>query len=105
MSPQLQYIINRAKTHSSSIDTIQMQIVSRGDSYKVQEVLFNNGIYWPGESTPNFSAENARFLYICLTYSPMCITYSMVTTPYNRPNYYTVKSTALLQNTTLKRIH
>lgn len=105
MSLQLQYIINKAKAHNPSIDTIQIQIVSHGDSYKVQKVLFNNGIYWPGESTPNFSAANARFLYIYLNDRPMSIRYSMVTTPHNRPNYYTVKSTALLQNTTLKRIH
>lgn len=105
MSPHLQHIINKAKAHSPSIDTIQIQIVSRGDSYKVQKVLFNNGIYWPEESTPNFSAENARFLYIYLAYRPMCIRFSMATTPDNRSNYYTVTSTAILQNTALKRIH
>lgn len=105
MLPQLQCIINRAKAHNLSINTIQIQIVNRGDSYKVQEVLFNNGIYWPEESAPNLIAENARFLYIYLTYRPMCIRYSMATTPDNRSTYYTVTSTAILQNTTLKRIH
>lgn len=105
MLPQLQHIINRAKTYSSSIDVIQIQIVGQDDSYKVQEVLFNNGIYWPEESTPNFSAENARFLYIYLAYRPMCIRFSMATTPFNDPNYYTITSTAILQNAILKRIH
>ena len=105
MLPQLQCIINRAKAHSPSIDTIQIQIVNPGDSYKVQEVLFNSGIYWPGESTPNLTAANARYLYIYLTYSPMCIRYSMRATPDNSSNYYTITSTIILQNTILKRIH
>lgn len=105
MLPQLQCIINRAKAHSPSIDTIQIRIMDPGDSYKVQEVLFNSGIYWPRESTPNLTAANARYLYIYLTYSPMCIRYSMRATPDNSSNYYTITSTTILQNITLKRIH
>lgn len=105
MLPQLQHIINRAKTYSSSIGVIQIQIVNPGDSYKVQKVLFNSGIYWPGESTPNLTAANARYLYIYLTYSPMCIRYSIAPTASNNSNYYTITSTAILQNAILKRIH
>lgn len=105
MSPQLQYIINRAKTYSSSIDVIQIQIVGQDDSYKVQEVLFNNGIYWPGESTPNFIVANAKFLYIYLNDRPMSIRYSLSTRANRDRNYYTITSTDILQNIALKRIH
>ena len=64
MLSQLQCIINRAKAHSPSIDTIQIQIVGQDDSYKVQELLFDSNIYWAGESNPHFMAYNATFLYI-----------------------------------------
>ena len=105
MLPQLQHIINRAKTYSSSIDVIQIQIVGQDDSYKVQELLFDSGIYWAGESNPHFIASNAAFIYIYLYYRPMCIRYSIAPTAFNDPNYYTITSTAILQNAILKRIH
>ena len=105
MLPQLQYIINRAKTHSSSIDVIQIQIVGQDDSYKVQELLFDSGIYWAAESSPHFMAYNATFLYVYLDYRPMCIRYSIAPTAFNDSYYYTITSTAILQNTILKRIH
>lgn len=105
MLPQVQYIINRAKTHSSSIDVIQIQIVGQDDSYKVQKLLFDSNIYWVGESDPNFMASNATFLYVYLDYSPMCIRYSIVPTAFNNSNYYTITSTTILQNVILKRIH
>lgn len=90
MLPQLQCIITRAKAHSPSIDTIQIRIVNPGDSYKVQEVLFNSGIYWAGDSNPHFMASNATFLYVYLDYNPMCIRYSMTPTAFNASNYYTI---------------
>ena len=105
MLPQLQSVINKAKAHNSFVTIIQIQIVNPGDSYKVQGVLFNSGIYWPGESTPKFIAANARFLYIYLNDSPMSIRYSMLTYINRNSNYYTIASTAILQNTILKRIH
>lgn len=105
MSPQLQYIINRAKTYSSSINVIQIQIVGHDDSYEVQELLFDSGIYWAGESNPHFMAYNATFLYVYLDYRPMCIRYSIAPTAFNDSNYYTITSTAILQNAILKRIH
>mgnify|MGYP003611714292 CR=1 FL=1 len=105
MLPQLQSVINRAKTHNPFVDTIQIQIANYGDSYKVQEVLFNNGIYWLEGSTPNFIVANAKFLYISLNYSSMFITYSMSTRANRGRNYYTITSTDILQNIALKRIH
>lgn len=105
MSPQLQHIINKAKTYNSSIDVIQIQIVGQDDGYKVQELLFDNGIYWAAESSSHFMNSHATFLYIYLDYRPMCIRYSTTPTAFNDPNYYTITSTAILQNTTLKRIH
>lgn len=105
MLPQLQHIINRAKTYSPSIDVIQIQIVGYDDSYKVQELLFDSGIYWVGESNPHFMASNATFLYVYLDYRPMRIRYSIVPTAFNDSNYYTITSTAILQNAILKRIH
>lgn len=105
MLPQLQCIINRAKIYSSSIDVIQIQIVGQDDSYKVQELLFDNSIYWSTESHPYFMASNATFLYLYLDCSPMCIRYSTTPTGYNDSNYYTITSTAILQNAILKRIH
>ena len=105
MLSQLQHIINRAKTYSSSIDIIQIQIVGQDDSYKVQELLFDSGIYWAGESNPHFMSSNATFLYVFLDYSPMCIKCSLAPTAFNDSNYYTITSTAILQNAILKRIH
>ena len=105
MLPQLQSVINRAKTHNPFVDTIQIQIANYGDSYKAQEVLFNNDIYWPGESTPNFIVANAKFLYICLNNRPMSIRYSLSTRANRGRNYYTITSTDILQNIALKRIH
>lgn len=105
MSPQLQYIINRAKTYSSSIDVIQIQIVGQDDSYKVQELLFDSSIYWAAESSPNFMYDNATFLYVYLDYRPMCIRYSTTPTAFNDSNYYAITSTAILQNAILKRMH
>jgi len=105
MSPHLQHIINRAKAYSSSIDIIQIQIVGQNDSYKVQELLFDSGIYWASESSPHFMYSDAKFLYVYLAYRPMHIRYSTITTPCNGSNYYNITSTAILQNTILKRIH
>lgn len=105
MSPQLQHIINRAKTYNSSIDVIQIQIVGQDDSYKVQELLFDSSIYWAAESSPHFMAYNATFLYVYLDYTPMCIRYSIAPTAFNDSNYYTITSTAILRNAILKRIH
>lgn len=105
MLPQLQHIINRAKAYSSSIDIIQIQIVGQDDSYKVQELLFNSGIYWASKSSTRFIHSNAKFLYVYLAYRPMHIRYSTITTPCNGSNYYNITSTAILQNTILKRIH
>lgn len=105
MLPQIQCIINRAKTYSSSRNVIQIQIVGQDDSYKVQELLFDSGIYWVSYTNPNFMASNATFLYVYLDYSPMCIRYSIRPTARNGSNYYTITSTAILQNTILKRIH
>ena len=105
MLPHLQNIINKAKAHNPSVTTIQIQIIDSGDNYKVQEVLFNSGIYWPGESTPNFTAKNAKFLYVCLDCRPICIRYSVSAYPARDSSYYNITSTIILQNTTLKRIH
>lgn len=105
MLPQLQSVINRAKTHNPFVNIIQIQIANYGDSYKVQEVLFNNGIYWPGKSTPNFIVANAKFLYIYLNDRPMSIKYSLSTRASIGRNYYTITSTGILQNIALKRIH
>ena len=105
MLPQLQCIINRTKAYSPSINVIQIQIVGQDDSYKVQELLFDSGIYWASHTNPNFMALNATFLYVYLDYNPMCIRYSMTPTAFNDSNYYTITSTAILQNTILKRIH
>ena len=105
MLPHLQNIINKAKAHNPSVTTIQIQIIGSGDSYKVQEILFNSGIYWPGESTPNFTARNAKFIYVCLDCRPICIRYSASAYPARNRNYYNITSTTILQNTILKRIH
>ena len=104
MLPHLQNIINKAKAHNPSVTTIQIRLINSSDSYKVQELLFNSGIYWPGESTPRFTAKNAKFLYICLDYS-ISIRYSSSFDPIINSNYYDITSTAILQNAILKRIH
>ena len=105
MLPHLQNIMNKAKAHNPSVIAIQIQIIDSSDSYKVQELLFNSGIYWPGESTPNFTAKNAKFLYVCLDVRPVCIRYSVSTYPTRSSRYYNITSTDILQNTILKRIH
>ena len=105
MLPHLQNIINKAKAHNPSVTIIQIRIIDSGDNYKVQELLFNSDIYWPGENTPNFTAKNAKFLYVCLGYRPICIKHSSSASPARSSRYYNITSTDILQNAILKRIH